>query len=231
MFSFVAPAGSNISYIRYILSKTENIESRLTYHDNRHNERGAILHCLEIKNPKEDMIKIYFEKFHEVIILNWHFKFRVYPTDYMFEENGVKKTVRTYGEEWAVSQKEIWKEFKNNWETRAILHWFYKIFYDKNYKLKLPPPAMNFNGASLYESYPSAKQEFAKFDIDYTEEKYINWQKSQEVILNSLKIIKNIKKIEEIKKLMYDFEKGVALGLFGVMNNLSEENTWQEYIK
>lgn len=223
----VSPAGSNISYIRYILSKSEQIEGRLSYHDNRHNEQGKISHSLEIEHPRENMIKIYFEKFHEVIILNWHYKFRVYPTEYMIGE----KTVKEYGDEWTATQKEHWKNFKNNWETRAVLHWFYKIYNDKNYQTKLPSPARNFNGASLYESYHSAKQEFGKFGIDYTEEKYMNWQKSQEVVLNSLKIIRNIKKIEEIKKLMYDFEKGVALGLFGVMNNLSEENTWQEYIK
>ena len=27
----------------------------------------------------------------------------------------------------------------------------------------------------------------------------------------------------------YEFEKGVALGLFGVMNNLSEEECWEKF--
>ena len=173
-------------------------------------------------------VKIYFEKYMEIIILNWNFKFRITPADGIpFSDI----SDQYFGEEWEKTQKYNWSAYKEKWDMRATLHWLYKIFNDKKYSAKIKRPGKNFNGASLYEGYESAKEQFGEFDVEYSMEQYTDWKNSQQVILNSWSKIKECKNITDVDFLDFEFEKGVALGLISISNNISEEDTWELYIK
>jgi hypothetical protein len=225
-YFFIAPAGSNISYIRFILSKYPLTQHILSYHTIP-NVDNLWTHDLDY--PVNDKcIKIYFEKYIEIIILNWNFKFRITPAD---EINPSGKSNQYYGKEWKKTQKHIWGIFKEKWDMRATLHWLYKIFNDKKYSVKIESPGKNFNGASLYEGYESAKEQFSEFRIEYSMKQYTDWKDSQQVIFNSWAKIKECKNITDVDFLDFEFEKGIALGLIGITNNMSEDIIWKKYVK
>lgn len=225
-YFFIAPAGSNISYIKSILYKYPLMQSMLSYHTIPELEEFKT-HDLDY--PVNDKcVKIYFEKYMEIIILNWNFKFRITPAD-GFSNSG--KSWQSHGPEWEETQKYVWSMCKEKWDIRATLHWLYKIFNDKKYSVKIESPGKNFNGASLYEGYESAKEQFSKFGVEYSMKQYTDWKNSQQVIFNSWSKIKECKNITDIDFLDFEFEKGVALGLIGISNNISEDIIWKKYVK
>jgi len=219
MFYFIAPAGSNVAYISLIFNQ-ESYNYGLAYHSR---DIRPWTHDLNYKNIAENNIKIYFNDNLELIILNWFYKFIVKPdnTDWVLQ----------YATEWTDSQKKVWSDFGEDWCIRAVLKWMYNIHADPNYKSKIVEPGKNFCGSVLYNGYDLTKEEFKKHHINYTKEEYQKWLNSQKPVIDSWKHIKDTTAIDKIKKLKYNFEKGVALGLYGLKNKLTEEVTWQHYIK
>jgi hypothetical protein len=215
---FIAPAGSNVSYIQGIFAEQE-ITPALAYH----HLKGTGNHTANLRHtPIDDQCtKIYFEKFLEIIILNWHYKLRINvdPDDHRYTQ---------YGPDWEVSQKEAWKKFGNKWEIRAVVRWLYSIYNDVIYREKISPPGNNFNGCCLYEGFESAEKEFAKFGVNYTQKQFQAWQDSQKIILS---VWKNMYKPNFVDNFKYDFEKGVYIGLHGIQNKITEEQAWESYIK
>ena len=139
---YIAPAGSNVAYINLILEETENLAETTVYHNIEQNESWT--HDLNFSNITEHCIKIYFEKYFEAIILNWHYKHRIL--------HGPQKKNWEYVVDWERSQKEHWKMYEDKWESRAVAHWYYKIYHDQSYRNMIPLPGKNFNGDSLYLS-------------------------------------------------------------------------------
>jgi len=215
-----------VAYIDLIFHGKE-FTDRLAYHSI---ERGqsSLEHCnwtheLSLKDITKHHVKIYFDDSLELILLNWFYKFFVKPES--------EDWIHTVRNEWQKSQKKHWAIYGDHWNVRAVLRWMYNIDVDPNYKSKISFPGKNFCGNALYNGYDIVKEEFGKHDVDYTKEKYERWYESQESIIKSWKYVKNIHNIDEIKKLNYFFERGVALGLYGLKNKLTEEVAWKDYIK
>lgn len=214
---FIAPAGSNVSYIEGIFGG-DKITPNLSYHTvpSQGNHTANMMH-----SPiDEHCIKIVFKKFKELIVLNWHYKLRLYIDDTYRYGN--------YGKDWEKIQKEAWKNFGLHWETRSVLRWMYSINADNTISEQIPAPGSNFDGCSLYEGYIQSKNEFARFGIAYKKEQYDQWKESQHLILSSWE---KMNTPDAVETFAYDFEKGVYLGLHGIRNNLTEDQTWDLYIK
>ena len=219
MYHFIAPAGSNVAYINLILNQ-EQYSDGLAYHS-----RDILpwTHDLKCENISENNVKIYFDNHFELIILNWFHKFIVQPDNVDW--------VLRYAKEWTDSQKKVWSDFGEDWCVRAVLKWMYNIDADPNFKSKIREPGKNFCGSALYNGYDVAKAEFKKHHINYTAEQHQKWVDSQRPVLDSWQNIENTTEIDKIANLQYNFEKGVALGLYGLKNKLTEEVTWQNYSK
>ncbi len=217
----IAPAGSNMSYIEGVLRGikiTPGLFAGLSYHHLGVINRTSDLNYTPIN---DQCIKIYFNKFLELIILNWHYKLRVFvdPSD---------REHLVFGPEWEQQQKEAWKYYGNDWEIRAVLRWLYSIYQDPSYGEKIKAPGRNFDGCCLYEGYEESKREFAKFGVDYTQQQYESWRESQKKIIS---VWKDMDKPDFVNGFKYDFEKGVYIGLKGMKSNMTEEQAWEQYIK
>ena len=217
----IAPAGSNMSYIEGVLRGlkiTPGIFAGLSYH-----HLGVINRTSNLKYEPIDnqCIKIYFDKFLEIIILNWHYKIRKFmdPND---------REHLNFGPDWELSQKEAWKSYGDDWEIRAVLRWLYSIYNDVLYCERIKPPGKNFDGCCLYIGYEESKQEFANFGVNYTQEQYQEWKDSQKSIIS---VWKNMDKPNFVNEFKYDFEKGVYIGLQGIQNKITEDQAWESYIK
>jgi len=219
MFYFIAPAGSNVAYVSLIFNQ-EPYNDGLAYHS-----RDILpwTHDLNYENISGNNVKIYFDNHLELIILNWFHKFIVKPDSVDW--------VQRYAKEWTESQKKLWPDFGEDWCVRAVLRWLYNIDADPSYKSKIREPGKNFCGSVLYDGYDVAKAEFEKHKIKYTAEQHKKWVDSQRPVFDSWKNIKNTIEIDKIAKLQYNFEKGIALGLYGLENKFTEETTWQHYSK
>ena len=219
MYYFIAPAGSNVAYISLIFNQ-EQYNDGLAYHS-----RDVLpwTHDLNYKNVSKNNVKIYFDNNLELIILNWFHKFIVKPDKVDW--------VLRYATEWTEAQKKSWSDYGEDWCVRAVLRWLYKIHLDPIYKSKIVEPGKNFCGSVLYNGYDLVKEEFKKHRINYTKEQYQNWLDSQKPVLDSWNHIKNTTGIDKIKNLKYNFEEGVALGLYGLKKKFTEEVAWQHYSK
>ena len=69
--------------------------------------------------------------------------------------------------------------------------------------------------------------EFEKFSVNYSEEEYINWKNSQKIIFNSWNSIKN--NLNTPKNLEFDYQKGIAIALKGIKENIIEQDCWLKY--
>lgn len=219
MYYFIAPAGSNVAYISLIFNQ-EKYNDGLAYHS-----RDILrwTHDFNHKLVTENTVKIYFKDHIELIILNWFHKFIVKPDNVGW--------VLRYSKEWRESQKKLWSGFGEDWCTRAVLKWLYNIDADPRYGSKIMGPGKNFCGSALYDGYDLAREEFEQHNVKYTKIQYEKWIGSQKQVLDSWKKIKNTITIDKIADLKYNFEKGVAIGLYGLENKLTEEVAWQHYSK
>ena len=222
----IAPAGSNITYIGFILNNIK-IKDILTYHNlyfkqSRIKTKFSWIHNLDINYVSKQDVKIYFDHYQEVIILNWHIKFRTYPNS---------KHDTDYGKSWEQEQKLSWEKFTTQWEERAILHQTIKILTETNISQKIYYPGRNFNGSCLYKGYAESKEEFLKFGINYSKSQYDVWKDSQKPIFDRWHFILSNITLEKIKKIDSPIEKGIALGVYSINNKIVENELWEKYIK
>ena len=215
----IAPAGSNMSYIEGVLRGIKITPGRfagLSYH-----HLGVVNRTSDLNHKpiNDQCIKVYFEKFRELLILNWHYKLRLFvdPDD---------RHHLQFGPEWELSQKEDWKYYGDKWEIRAVVRWLYTIYNDSKFGEKIKPPGRNFNGCALYEGFEQIKNEFANFDVDYTNEQYQHWKDSQK---NIMEVWKNMDVPNFVNNFEYDFEKGVYIGLQGIRNKITEDEAWEKH--
>ena len=215
----IGPAGSNMSYIEAVLRGVDITPGRfagLSYH-----HLGMVNRTSDLSHKpiNDQCIKIYFQKFREIIILNWHYKLR------LFVDQDDRPHLQ-YGPEWELSQKDAWKYYGDKWEIRAVIRWLYSIYNDDTYGEKLQPPGKNFNGCALYEGYEKIKNEFAAFDVDYTKEQYQSWKDSQK---NIIEVWKKMDLPNFVNNFKHDFEKGVYIGLEGIRNKMTEDEAWEKH--
>ena len=97
-----------------------------------------------------------------------------------------------------------------------------KTFYFKSFTKK-------FYFSSMYESYYLAKEQFKKFGIEYTEKMYEDWRTSQNKIFNSWNLIKS--NIDNPEYLTQFYQRGIAMALNGLKNNLKEQECWDQLSK
>lgn len=217
----IGPAGGNISYIQGVLQGldiTPGPFAGLSYH-----HLGVVNRTSDFAYEPidEQCIKIYFNRFLELIVLNWHYKLRVFvdPSD---------RCHLRFGPEWEQQQKEAWKYYGDKWEIRAVLRWLYSIYNDPIYGKKIKSPGRNFNGCCLYQGFEESKREFADFGVNYTEKQYHDWKDGQKPIIS---VWKNMDKPDFVNEFKYDFEKGVYIGIQGIRNKMTEEQAWESYSK
>ena len=216
---FIAPAGSNVAYISRIFKKEKNMPSGLAYHE----LGGQWTHDLDYSKIDNKCVKIFFPHDYQIIVLNWFYKIFVYPTGAPMQSEGKK--------EWIDSQKNIWKNYGDKWKVKAFCRWVYNIANNKSYGSKIEPPGNNFSGVALYNCYSDIKDEFGKFNIDYSKQSHDSWLKSQYIILKSLDAVRNSTTISHIHNLTNDCEKGVSIALYGLKHHMSEDDVWDSYTK
>jgi hypothetical protein len=172
---------------------------------------------LKIYNIK--IIQIYVEKNQECLLINWQEKLRINP-----EENKDK----FFSKDWEEQQRKIWKNYTKFSIERAVLRWMYCLYNDKFIDIKKNANAdYFFLFHSLYDSYEYAAKEFKKFSVDYSVEEYNDWKLSQKIIFDSWEDIKN--NIITPNKLQFDYQKGIAIALRGLKENISEQECWLKY--
>ena len=191
----------------------------LAYHD----FLNKWTHDLNYSKIDDRCVKIFFQRDYQIIVLNWFYKILVYPTGAPNQDK-VKKA-------WLESQKNIWENYGENWKVKAFCRWMYIIANDKSYSNKIKPPGKNFSGLALYNGYSEIRDEFDKFNIDYSRQAHDSWLKSQYPVLRSLDAVRKCTKISSVHDLKNDCEKGVSIALYGLTNHLSEDDVWNDYTK
>jgi len=172
-----------------------------------------------LKKNKVTTIQILIEKNQECLLINWQEKLRVNP------ENSNDLIL---SKEWEEQQKNIWKNYTKYPIERAVLEWTYKL-YDKKFidVRKTNHADTFFLFGSLYESYDHASLEFKKFNIEYSKKEYNDWKLSQDVVFNSWDSIKN--NIDNPKKLNFDYQRGIAIALKGIKEQINAQHCWSKY--
>jgi hypothetical protein len=251
MIFLYAPAGANCNYILGHLLKI-NIDKNLVYHkvgthsgkflviDRYLDNVGTIKKYLDNKNIKacifhfwkqefneflyiEEIIplQILIDNYSELVVINWIEKFLLNPS---FE------TDKNAAQEWRNSQKKIWDLYTKFPLERAVLHWLYKIhlnvaeaFEDNQSFTK------KFYFSSMYESHDLTKEQFKKFDIEYTKKMYEDWKTSQNKIFDSWNLIKS--NIDTPEYLPQFYQRGIAIALDGLKKKLKEQECWDQLSK
>jgi hypothetical protein len=250
MFLLIGNSGSNHNYIGLKLSNSKP-ENSLTYHnfgthggtnaiDISHINSNKIEEIIKNSKPifmvcfaskyKEDLftvlkknkvttIQILIEKHQECLLINWQEKLRVNP------ENNNDLIL---SKEWEEQQKNIWKNYTKFPIERAVLEWTYKL-YDKEFVdvRKTNHTDSYFLFGSLYESYDHASLEFKKFNIEYSKKEYDDWKRSQKIVFDSWKAIRD--NTDTPKKLKFDYQRGMAIALKGIREGIDLQNCWSRY--
>ena len=221
----VSPTGANGNYISLtILNRVK--KHQFSYHDQgTHGEDSALIfhvHHWEnsllsfLKNSDYLVVQNIIEKKFPFVIINWWEKlyYNTNNNEFMISQTWIKE------------QTKVWQNYKHPL-VRAILRWFFSYKNQENNELKNIEEITNkFYFDSLYHDYKSVQEEFKKFNINYTEEQYTFWKKSQNIVFESFETLNNT----PLHKLKKDYQKAIAIGLLGVKNNLSEEECWQKYM-
>ena len=250
MFLLIGNGGSNHNYIGLKLCgiKTENI---LTYHTFGTHSGNTILdvsnlNYTEIKKKikknkyvsmvcfaskwnktlfeliKENNIKIIqilIEKNQECLLINWQEKLRITPVDH--ED-------RLFSKDWEEQQKNAWQNYTKFPIERAVVRWTYNLYNKEFIDVKKNLNADSFFlFGSLYDSYEKTKIEFEKFFVNYSKEEYNNWKTSQKIIFDSWNAIKN--NLKTPNRLQLDYQKGIAIALQGIKENINEHDCWIKY--
>jgi len=233
-YVFLGPAGSNINYIA--LTITDKTTPALAYHYNLNgthdiNKKALWLHSThwtdESKKHLEDkkfkVVQILCVDKLEFLILNW------------FEKHS-RKAGHDYPwyEDWIKEQKTAWRNVCKTPEDsliRATLHWFYKLQYKNNPDIYDVPDIKNKFMFHLFytNDFQSLSRQFDKYDVNYTQKMYSDWIGSQKIIFDShMKIMSNLERPNNLNSF---WQKGLALGLYGKNNNLTEQQAWGRYGK
>ena len=232
-YGFLGPAGSNLNYIGQVFTGAD-IKSTLAYHDNDNGSHSLkknmnfklwprwTVDCeSHVHDPEYTIIQILCEKKHKFLLLNW------------FEKNSHRKpSAYPYIDDWIKNQLQAWSVMnmdKTSTLTRAVLHWFYKITSKDNEELKDIAMIKNkFSFDAFYEDDPRiVKEQFSQYEIDYSEEMYNRWKKSQKTIFDSYKNIE--KNLDNPLNLEVYWHRGIAMGINGLENNLEEHEAWGKW--
>ena len=217
-------AGSNIAYIGMVLCQMPIINT-LTYHgqyfDGKKDSDRNFNYVHDMTSQDRD-IKIAFDYWQELPVINWQVKFRLHPnTEYDAKA----------GHLWNDQQKSLWSSYDDLWETRSILRWTSTTLGDPYMKSDADKVGRIFKGTCLYEGYESARAEFKKFDIDYPKDSYDNWRQSQDVVFKYWQQVKDAVSVEKARALGSQTLVGVALGSIASKNKITEEEVWETFIK
>jgi hypothetical protein len=246
-----APAGANCNYISIIINNNNKKEiiKNLVYH-----KLGTHNSIIRVIKPSENLeeIKKYltdkkyiacfvhfwreeFNEFHkeknilsfqifiddykEIVIINWFEKFIFnYTTD----------QDKLAGQQWLKNQDNVWKNYTSFTTERAVVHWLYNIDTKPGFKKECSFKKI-FNFSSMYNSFELTKNEFLKFNINYSKEMYNTWKDSQKIIFDSWNLIKN--NVNTPENLEHFYQRGIAIALNGLKNNLKEQECWDQLSK
>ena len=253
MYLIFSSAGANVNYIGLKLCKIPT-KKMLSYHDialhdmqrkivldvsvNNVSEIEALsknkdikfLTCINHRKEHYNLIteknylfkplQILVEKNQEFVIINWQEKLRFEKMSPNWSKKLIKK--------WENEQKNVWQTYTKFAIERAVLHWTYKLFDTNYHEVKKIEGIQNFfNFSCFYESYTMVKNEFRKYEIEYLEDEYNDWKLSQEKIFNSWNLIKD--NLNSPNKLSLDYQRGLAIALKGITENITEEDCWAQY--
>jgi len=248
MLILYAPAGANCNYICTIINNpTSEIKKEIVYHSVGTHARkikviqghenlediekyidknigtGCLFHYwkpeydkfLQKENVKT--VHICIDDYKEIVVINWFEKFLYNPKF---------KVDQKAAQEWLNTQKKIWREKTKFVFERAVVHWIYNFLLTTPGSNNHPLFEKKFNFSSMYKSFELTQKEFKKFDTDYTENMYNNWKDSQKIPIESWIQIKN--NIETPKNLEHFYQRGIAIALNGLKNNLNEHDCWNQ---
>ena len=153
------------------------------------------------------------------MLINWQEKLRINPID---------DKDKSFSIEWEEQQKNAWQNYTKFPIERAVVRWTYNLYNKEFIDVKKSSNIDSFFlFGSLYESYEQTKSEFEKFFINYSIEEYNNWKVSQKIIFDSWNAIKN--NLKTPNRLQFDYQKGIAIALKGIKENISEQDCWLKY--
>jgi len=249
MLIIYAPAGANCNYIVAIINNTTSeIKKEIVYHSlgthtgkikvvqghenlediKKYIDKNIGIGCLfhhwrneydEFLNKENvEPFQIYIDDYKEIVVINWFEKFLCNP---------VFETDKIASQKWMSIQDKQWKNYTRFVGERAVTHWIYRVHSNlvegfENHTLF----EKKFNFSSMYKSFELTQKEFKKFDTDYTENMYNNWKDSQKIPIESWIQIKN--NIETPKNLEHFYQRGIAIALNGLKNNLNEHDCWNQ---
>ncbi len=251
MIFLYAPGGANCNYILGSILKI-NIDKNIVYHkvgthsgkfrviDRYLDNVDTIKKYLDNKNIKACIFHFWKEEFNELlyeeeitplqiliddyselVVINWIEKFLLNPS-YENDKNAAQR--------WKNSQKKIWEPYTKFPLERAVFHWMYRIYlnvaeaFENNQSY-----TKKFYFSSMYQSYEMAKEQFEKFDVDYTKNMYEDWRMSQNKVFDSWNLIKS--NIETPECLTQFYQRGIAMALYGQKNKLKEQECWDQLNK
>ena len=232
-YGVLGPAGSNLNYIGQVITGAD-IKPNLAYHDNDNGSHSVEKNMnfklwplwnsdceLHLRDPEYTIIQILCEKQHKFLLLNW------------FEKNSRRKrSAYPFMDIWRSKQLEVWSMLNMD-ETstlaRAVLHWFYKIKQKDNNELKDIPIIKNkFSFDAFYENDSRHLQEqFYQYGIHYSTKMYNQWKKSQKIIFDSHERVE--KNLSNPLNLDFFWQRGIAMGIIGLENNLNESEAWEKW--
>ena len=237
-YTLLAPAGSNYNYIAQVLTDAK-IESMLAYHYHHNGShlpertKGWFNYTHWENKDKKFSAKEKFtlgdplfiqvlckSKLH-MILINW------------FEKHSrIRKDDIQFLTMWKEHQSKIWVDKHSNKEHRfiqAVANWYYKLQDPECRDIKDIIEVKNkFLFESFYTgSHHALQTEFAQYKKDYTKEMYNAWYDSQTIALKSEDaVLKNIQTPERLESF---WQKGIAIGIYGVENNLNEQEAWDKF--
>jgi hypothetical protein len=250
MFLLIGNSGSNHNYVGLRINEIE-IKNELTYHNyGTHSSKNILdisyLNYIEVeKKLKKNnsifmvcfasmynkeifnllkkynikIIQILIEKNQECLLINWQEKLRINP---------MNNKDKSLSKEWEEQQKNAWQNYTKFPIERAIVRWTYNLYNKEFIDVKKNHNIDSFFlFGSLYESYKKTKTEFEKFSVNYLEEEYNNWKTSQKIIFDSWSAIKN--NLKTPNRLQLDYQKGIAIALQGIKENINEHDCWIKY--
>ena len=203
MFILVGPPGGNVDYIGNVLAHNKKFK-QFTPPSNLYEQ---------FNHKNNQVIQVIADQQFSFLIINWFVN--VDLADY---------------EDWVHQQLEKFKSYFDTDEQRlcrAVLSWFYSL---KNKKLRDNKDIANIKNKFMFDcfymnDYGIIRNEFAKYNIKYSKETFKKWQNTQKLVFENYKKIK--KNVMTPNNLNYFWHKGIALGMHGEKNNLSEEETWE----
>jgi len=166
-----------------------------------------------------NVIQIIIDRHRECMLINWQEKLRI---------NAMDDTDRILSKEWEQQQRQVWNAYTKFPIERAVMEWTYKLYDNEFIDVKQSLLCdQYFSFGSMYEDINNAVKEFDKFGIRYNGQIYEEWRRSQNLIFESWRAIKN--NLNNPSTLKHDYQRGMAIALRGMSESITPTQCWNQY--